>query len=88
MATPTTRAEADSQSKRYYTAHFNKLKGRKIVDWQFIDVNTLVEDFMWDDSELYQAVVFILDDGTTFVPLRDPEGNGAGHLDIQTGATE
>ena len=26
--------------------------------------------------------VLILNDGTALIPMRDPEGNGPGHLDI------
>ncbi len=76
----------DARAKKYYADHYNKLKGRRIVDWQFLDDNTIIEEFMWGEGDRYAAVVFILDDGTTFVPMRDPEGNGAGHLDVLTKA--
>ena len=38
------------------------------LDWQY-------------DADL--AIVLVFDDGTLVLPMRDPEGNGAGFLDIQ-----
>jgi hypothetical protein len=43
-----------------------------------------IEDFYWQGDE-ERAWVLILNDGSALIPMRDPEGNGPGHLEsVQT----
>ena len=66
-------------SKRY-EKHYGQLVGRTIVKVRPMSPSE-VDDYYWQgDSE--SAWVFILDNGQALVPMRDPEGNGPGHLDI------
>ena len=53
--------------------HLSQLAGKKIVG--------LIEDK--DTSDIGEVVGFELNDGTLVWIMRDPEGNGPGHLDIQ-----
>lgn len=38
------------------------------------------EDLSWDYDCEYEACVVVFTDGSAFIPMRDPEGNGAGFL--------
>jgi len=38
------------------------------------------EDCAWDFDHEHYAVVVIFTDGSGFIPMADPEGNGAGFL--------
>jgi hypothetical protein len=38
------------------------------------------EDLGWEYDYSDEACVFIFTDGTAFIPMQDPEGNGAGFL--------
>jgi len=39
------------------------------------------EEMAWDYEHEDYAVVVIFTDGTAFIPMADPEGNGSGFLD-------
>jgi hypothetical protein len=43
-----------------------------------------LEDLCWGRYEADQAIVIVFDDGTMVLPMQDPEGNGAGFLEIQS----
>ena len=55
--------------------HLSQLAGKKI--------GGLIEDK--DTSDIGEVAGFKLNDGTLVWIMRDPEGNGPGHLDIQKG---
>jgi hypothetical protein len=55
--------------------------GKRITDFRPM-TTAEVESMGWEPWEARGAVVLVLDDGTLIVPMRDPEGNGAGTLDF------
>jgi hypothetical protein len=57
------------------------LVGKKIVSIRPF-VPEELDDFDWTGEDEHYAVVISFDDGTQLVPMRDPEGNGAGFLEV------
>ena len=67
---------------KYYREDFSALLGRKIVDIRAMYPEEM-ELFMWHHQD--PGCVLQLDDGGLFIPMRDAEGNGPGHLAVQGG---
>ena len=63
---------------KYYRTEYASLIGRKIVDVRSMYPEEM-ELFMWHGQP---GSVLMLDDGGQFIPMRDEEGNGPGHLVI------
>lgn len=66
---------------KYYRGDFSALLGRRIVDIRAMYPEEM-ELFMWHQEA---GCVIQLDDGGLFIPMRDAEGNGPGHLMVQEG---
>lgn len=67
-----------------YHEKLKPLVGKKIVSVRPFEREEL-DDFYWlGGEEEYYAVVISFDDGTQVVPMRDPEGNGSGFLEVIT----
>jgi hypothetical protein len=64
----------------YYADHYKQLVGKTIITARPMTPDE-IEDFYWQGYE-EEAWVLILNDGSALIPMRDPEGNGPGHLDI------
>ena len=64
---------------KYYREDFSALLGRKIVDVRAMYPEEM-QLFMWHGDP---GAVLHLDNGTMFIPMRDAEGNGPGHLAIE-----
>lgn len=65
---------------RYHEA-LKPLVGRKIVGVRPF-LSEELDYFYWGGPDADYAVVLMLDDGTQVVPMRDPEGNGSGFLEV------
>jgi hypothetical protein len=73
MATAT-----DSRSD-YIKEEFGSLVGKTIKTVRPLHKEEC-EDLAWDYEYSDEPMVIIFTDGTAVVPMRDPEGNGPGHL--------
>ena len=69
-----------SDNYNYYADHYKQLVGKTIIKVRPMAPDE-VEDFYWQGDE-EKAWVLILNDGSALIPMRDPEGNGPGHLEI------
>lgn len=67
---------------RYHEA-LKPLVGKKIVSIRPF-VREELDHFSWMGEDEHYAVVISFDDGTQVVPMRDPEGNGSGFLEVIT----
>lgn len=70
-----------SEATKIYRWEYAPLIGRKIVDVRAMFPEEM-DLFDWS-GEL--GAVLTLDDGTMFIPMRDPEGNAPGTLMVQKG---
>lgn len=66
---------------KFYRGEFAHLLGRKIVDVRAM-YDEEMELMLWDGE---RGAVFTLDNGGMFIPMQDPEGNGAGFLMVVKG---
>lgn len=64
-----------------YHEMLKPLVGKKIVNIRPF-VSEELDHFYWGGEDKHYAVVITLDDGTQVVPMRDPEGNGSGFLEV------
>jgi hypothetical protein len=62
----------------YYKKEYATLVGRKITGVRALS-KMETSNLYWEHHR-EPGVVFILDDGTYFVPMQDDEGNGPGAL--------
>lgn len=62
----------------YIKREYGGLVGRTIKTVRPLTAGE-ARDFMWDGG-----MVIILDDGTALVPSQDPEGNGPGHIFLES----
>jgi hypothetical protein len=62
-----------------YLEELNELTGKRLAEVRPFTTEEY-DLFYWDSRE--DAVVLIFEDGTALIPMRDPEGNGAGHLSV------
>lgn len=71
----------DPQRSNYIKKEYGELIGKTVAQ-----IRPLTKDecdaFCWDYDANWEACVFIFTDGTAFIPMADPEGNGAGFLTI------
>ena len=68
---------------KYYRGDFSALINRRIVDIRAMYPEEM-ELFGWHHQD--PGCVVQLDNGTLFVPMRDAEGNGPGHLAVDEGS--
>jgi hypothetical protein len=68
------------QKKKYVARDFGFLKGKTIKGVRPL-TEAECEAFGWDFAYEDYAVVVEFTDGTGFVPMADPEGNGCGFLE-------
>lgn len=66
---------------KYYREDFSALLGRRIVGIRAMYPEEM-ELLLWYGEP---GCVILLDDGGLFIPMRDEEGNGRGHLMVQEG---
>lgn len=59
------------------------LKGKTIESIRYL-TDEETKDFYWHEK----GFVILFTDGTEFIPIRDPEGNGPGALSIYDGKTK
>lgn len=69
-----TRTELESEEMARYLGCLVGLKIAKVLPMTDKEVGQLA----WHQG----GVIIMLEDGTTVLPMRDPEGNGPGHLEI------
>ena len=69
---------------KYYREDFSALLGRRIVDIRAMYPEEM-ELLLWHGDP---GCVILLDDGGLFIPMRDEEGNGKGHLMVQAGGKQ
>lgn len=68
-----------TEKEKYVARDYGKYVGKTIAGIRPLTPDEC-DDMAWDyDSEDY-AVVVIFTDNTAFIPMADPEGNGAGFL--------
>lgn len=75
-----------AERAEYITKEFGELVGKTVARVRPL-TNDECEDLAWDYTYEREAFVIIFTDGTAVVPMRDPEGNGPGHLmlaDVET----
>lgn len=70
---------ADKQ--RYIARDYGFLAGKTVKEVRPL-TEAECESFGWDFSYEDYAVVVLFTDGTGFVPMADPEGNGCGFLEV------
>jgi hypothetical protein len=70
----------------YIKSEYGSLVGRKIKTVRPL-TSTEAKDFGWDDGYGEVAFVIVLDDGTALVPSQDAEGNGPGHIFVESTVT-
>jgi len=68
---------------KYYRGEYKALLGRKIMDVRAMFPEE-TDNMGWDGWN-QPGMVFILDDGTMFIPMEDEEGNGPGALLVDGG---
>ena len=66
---------------RHVKEHFGSLEGKTIAEVRQL-THDEVEGFGWYPGYGSVSIVIVLDDGTTLVPMQDPEGNGPGYLEV------
>lgn len=70
-------------ANRYHEA-LKPLVGKRVVNIRPF-VREELDHFYWiGGEEEHYAVVITFDDGTQVIPMRDPEGNGSGFLEVLT----
>lgn len=69
----------DKGRSAYITRTYGELVGRYITSVRPLRQNEC-EMLGWEYEHSEDACVFILDNGAAFIPMADPEGNGAGAL--------
>lgn len=67
----------------YIQKEYGSLVGRKIVAVRALTKDEL-DMFMWSTRSADEAVMFILDDNSVMIPSMDPEGNGPGHIFVES----
>lgn len=75
-----------AERAKYIKKEFGELVGKTIKGIRPLTEQEC-EDLAWEYTYERDAFVIIFTDNTAVVPMRDPEGNGAGHLliaDTQT----
>jgi hypothetical protein len=72
---------ATEHMTKHYRSEFAHLIGRKIIDVRAM-YDEEMELMLWDGE---RGAVLHLDNGGMFIPMQDPEGNGAGFLLVQEG---
>ena len=69
----------NTEKATYIARDYGKFVGKTIAKIRPLTFDEC-DDMAWDyDHEDYAVVVFFTD-GTAFIPMADPEGNGAGFL--------
>lgn len=64
-----------------YQEALKPLVGKRLVGVRAFDPEEL-DHFYWGGHDAHYAVVLTFDDGTQVVPMRDPEGNGPGFVEV------
>jgi hypothetical protein len=76
--------KTNAENRARWTGYARKhLVGRTIVSADYL-TDDECRDLDWSEA----PVVLTLDDGTTLLPMRDDEGNGAGAISGETKAGE
>ena len=70
----------------YIKKEWGSLIGRTITGVREMTDQEL-DDFGWERSGGSLPVIYLLDDGLTFTPSQDPEGNGPGHIFVEKWVT-
>lgn len=68
-----------AERAKYIKKEFGELVGKTIKGVRPLSPQEC-EDLAWDYKYDSDAFVIIFTDNTAVVPMRDPEGNGPGHL--------
>ena len=76
--TTTTDRTAKAQEK-YATEARWMLLGKRVTEVRPLTAQERA-DLYWDEYSSTSAIAIVFDDGTTIIPSRDDEGNGAGVL--------
>jgi len=72
-----------ADKRKYIARDYGSFVGKTIKEVRPLTKGEC-EDVGWEFAHEDYAAVVIFTDGTGFVPLRDPEGNGAGFLEATT----
>lgn len=72
-------ATATDSRAEYIKKEYGELVGKTIKQVRPL-TKTECEDLAWEYDYEYEAMVVIFTDNTAMIPMRDPEGNGAGFL--------
>ena len=70
----------------YIKKEWGSLVGRTITGVREMTDQEL-EDFGWERSGGSLPIIYTLDNGLTFTPSQDPEGNGPGHIFVEKWVT-
>ncbi len=83
MATAIAQQKGDTQiikeRQEYLTAEYGALVGKTVQKVRPL-TREECEDMAWEFGYEREACVIVFTDGTAFIPMQDPEGNGAGFL--------
>lgn len=69
----------DPQRVEFVQSEYGELVGKKISRVRPL-TEAECEDLGWIYRHEFEACVIIFSDGTAFIPMADPEGNGSGYL--------
>jgi hypothetical protein len=68
-------------TENYFVKHLTPAIGKRVKEIRALTYEE-IQDFCWYDNE--SAVVIIFEDGTAWIPMQDPEGNGPGFITVAT----
>ena len=71
----------EERLERHVQENYGSLNGKTISEVRRL-TNEELEGLGWYPGYGSVAIVIVLDDGTTLVPMQDPEGNGPGYLEV------
>lgn len=71
--------QVHAERAEYITKEYGELVGKTIARVRPLTPEEC-SDLAWDYTYEREAFVIFFTDGTAVIPMRDPEGNGPGHI--------
>ena len=68
-------------AKNYFVDQLTTVVGKRVTEVRAMTDDER-EEMAWGHHDPAQALIVFFEDGTAWVPMQDPEGNGPGFVEV------